>query len=545
MKKIFEKYNKIVFALTVLILLYPTFQKGYIFLLDSNVTPNLSLSDINWATDPIVKIVYSLLAMIFTFGVFQRIYLFAIIFFLGVAGFRLAKRTGNICAQYFAGLFLIFNPFIYARLVEQPGIALGSLFFFWFLIYLLEYLEERRKSNKKLLLASAFTGLAVATFAHSVFFVGVSMVVFLLFDYVKNRDWKYVLKTAAIILSILFIININWLMVSSSGANSRINAVKSFGPDDWEAFRTKAIGGESIYFTALSMQGYWGEYGERFTSIRENPFWILAFWLILLVAIFGAVKKWKDSYVAKALAVIFFIALILDIGISSPLISPLATFLYKHLPLYIGLREPQKWAAVLVFIYAYLGMWGVKHVLELKSMKRYRRGAGFILAILPIIFAFPMIRGMHKHLAPHNFPSGWQEAREFLGGYSNNEKDGKILFLPWHSYLELNFAGKSVTNPAKNYFGKNIIQGNNTEFGKIYSHSLDDQTLAIEKYTPARSGPVKKIPYAEFFSDMKGLGIGKVIVAKAEDWKKYEWLDTIGAKKVLENKEVIIYDLQR
>lgn len=544
MKLLFQKYNKIVFALVALVLLYPTFQKGYIFLLDWGIAPNLSLSDINWKADPIVKIVYSLLAMIFTFGVFQRIYLFAIIFFLGVAGYRLAKRTGNIYARYFAGLFLIFNPFIYARLVEQPGIALGSLFFFWFLVYLLEHLEERKKNNKKILLASVFAGLAIATFMHSTFFVAVTAAVLLLFDFVKNRDGRFVLKTGIVILSILFIVNINWLMASSSGNNSRINAVKNFGPDDFEAFRTKAIGGESIYFTALSLQGYWGEYGERFISIRENPFWILAFWLILLVAIFGAVKNWKDSYVAKALTVIFFIALILDIGISSPLISPLATFLYKHLPLYIGLREPQKWAAVLVFIYAYLGMWGVKHVLELKSMKRYRGGAGFILAILPIIFAFPMIRGMHEHLAPRSFASGWQEARAYLSGYSNNDRSGKILFLPWHSYLELNFAGKSVTNPAKNYFGKNILQGNNTEFGKVYSHSLDDQTLTIEKYTPARSGPAKKIPYAEFFSDMKGLGIGKVIVAKAEDWKKYEWLDTIGAKKVLENKDLIIYNLK-
>lgn len=544
MKHLFEKYNKIFFALVALLLLYPTFQKGYIFLLDWGIAPNLSLSDINWVTDPIVKIVYSLLAMIFTFGVFQRIYLFAIIFFLGVAGYRLAKKTGNIYARYFAGLFLIFNPFIYARLVEQPGIALGSLFFFWFLVYLLEHLEEKKKNNKKILLASVFAGLAVATFAHSIFFVALSVVVLLLFDFVKNRDWKFILKTAAIILSLLFIMNVNWLMASSSGANSRINAVKSFGPDDFEAFRTKAIGGESIYFTATALQGYWGEYGERFISIRENPFWILAFWLILLAAIFGAVKKWKDSYVAKALTVIFFIALILDIGVSSPIISPLATFLYKHLPLYIGLREPQKWAAVLVFVYAYFGMWGVKYALELKFVKRYRGGAGFILAILPVVFAFPMIRGTHEHLAPNNFPSGWQEARVFLGGYSNDDRNGKILVLPWHSYLELNFAGKSVTNPAKNYFGKNIIQGNNTEFGKVYSHSLDDQTLAIEKYTPARSGPAKKIPYADFLSDMERLGIKKVIVAKAEDWKKYEWLGTIGAKKVLENKDLIIYNLK-
>lgn len=544
MDKILEKHNKIFFALVALLLLCPTFQKGYIFLLDWSITPSLSFSDIDWKLDSVAKITYSILAILFSFGVLQRIYLFAIIFFLGVAGFRLAKKTGSVYAQYFAGLFLIFNPFIYARLVEQPGIALGSLFFFWFLIYFLGYLDGK-KDNKQILLASVFAGLAAATFAHSIFFIVLSAVVLLFFDYLRNKNWRFVLKTAAIILSILFIVNINWVMSFSNGTNSRISSISSFGPDDWEAFKTSSIGGESVYFTALSLQGYWGEYGERFVSVRENPFWILAFWIIFLLAIFGAVKTWKKGYFAKSLAIIFFIALILDIGVSSPLISPLATFLYKHLPLYIGLREPQKWAAVLVFVYAYLGMWGVRYALGLKFVKGYRGGAGFILAISPVIFAFPMIRGMHAHFTPHDFPSGWQEAREYIDGYPDDGKSDKILFLPWHSYLELNFAGKSVTNPAKNYFGKNIIQGNNTEFGKVYSHSNDDQTLTIEKYTPARSGPAKKIPSADFLADMERLGIGKAIVAKAEDWKEYGWLDKIRAKKILENKDLIIYDLQR
>ena len=40
MKLLLEKYNKIIFALVALLFLYPTFQKGYIFLLDWGVTPN-------------------------------------------------------------------------------------------------------------------------------------------------------------------------------------------------------------------------------------------------------------------------------------------------------------------------------------------------------------------------------------------------------------------------------------------------------------------------------------------------------------------------
>ncbi|HRY28274.1 MAG TPA: hypothetical protein P5323_03995, partial [Candidatus Moranbacteria bacterium] len=101
MEQLLKKYNKIIFALVAIILLYPTFQSGYIFLLDWPVRPDLSLADIDWKVDSIVRIINYGLASVFSFGVFQRIYLFAIIFFLGLAGFRLAKKTNNIFARYF------------------------------------------------------------------------------------------------------------------------------------------------------------------------------------------------------------------------------------------------------------------------------------------------------------------------------------------------------------------------------------------------------------------------------------------------------------
>jgi hypothetical protein len=290
----------------------------------------------------------------------------------------------------------------------------------------------------------------------------------------------------------------------------------------------------------LALQGYWGEYQDRFASVQDNILWSSAFVLILGLSLFGAVKIWKKRLWAQPLAVLFLLAFVLAVGTASSFFKPLVLQIYQNVPFYMGLREPQKWAAVLVFIYAYFGAWGIKHVLEMKNLKNYRNAIGIFCAALPVVFSFSIISGMHAHMAPHQFPSEWQEAKK----YANRISEGKILFFPWHSYLRLDFAGKNVVNPARAYFGKNVIQGNNTEFGGVYSHARDPQTLTIEKYIGKKNNAAAEDAYDDFIFDMKNLGIGMVMLAKTEDWQEYSWLDTIGAEKVLENDKLIIYDLR-
>ena len=125
----------------------------------------------------------------------------------------------------------------------------------------------------------------------------------------------------------------------------------------------------------------------------------------------------------------------------------------------------------------------------------------------------------------------------------NNDAEGKILFFPWHLYAKLDFAGKNIVVPARSFFGKKIIQGNNTEFGNVYSHSQDPQTLAIEKYVVRKDNLASKINYANFSEDMKKIGIQTVMLAKTEDWQDYAWLDRINMKKILENDKLIIYKI--
>lgn len=573
MEKFLKKYYRIFFGGVAILLLYPTFARGYIFLLDWLVEPNISRVDINPTVDSVGLILYKLGGILFSFGVFQRIFLFATVYFLGIAGFRLAKRTGNVFAQYFAGLFLIFNPFVYARLMEQPGVALGSVLFFWFLVYFLEYLQchsgpdlestsEQEDDDdsdscfhgnekKKLLAASFCAAFSVSIFTHSIFFIGATVFLLFLSGWIhgqspsgrQGRDWKFFVKTFAIIFGIIIMLNVNWLFSFVRGSNQGVGGIGSFSLADAKAFSTADVGDVGVYFTVLSLQGYWGEYQDRFVSIQENPLWWVAFLGIFFLAVLGWISRFKkkDCF-AKPLLALAVVSFVLAIGISSAIFAPLANFLYAHFPLYIGLRESQKWVVILVFFYAYFGAWGIADFLKFEKIKNFKKEAVVFLVLLPIFFSFPIVRGAHEHLTPHEFPTEWRQAKRYL---DESETEGKILFLPWHLYMKLDFAGKNVVVPAQSFFGKNIVMGNNTEFGGVYSHSEDAQTFAVEKYVQTDINKKKNIDCENFSVDMRKIGIELVMLAKTEDWQKYQWLDRIdGAKKVLENDKIIIYKLQ-
>lgn len=534
MKTYLEKYYWLFFLLVTVFLLYPTFSGGYVFLLDWQIKPFMSFSDIDFWSDTFYQMVSKLLAVFLSFAVFQRVILLATVFLLGITGFHLAKKTGNIYARYFSGLFLIFNPFIYGRVLEQTGIALGCAVFYWFLVYLMDYLDDRNKKN--LITASILAGVVSGIFFHSVFFLYFSSVILLVSYLIRKNEPVFVMKTFLAVFAVVFILNLNWLLgMAVKKYDGRIKNMANFSQNDLETFRTREIGDMSIYSTVLSLQGYWGERQNRFVSIQENPVWMPAWLAILCLSLFGLIKTWKTDKWAKPVFILGLLAYILAVGVSSGLTKPVSLFLYDHFPFYIGLRESQKWSGVLVFVFAYFGARGVASFLELKYLEKKPFKHIYwapLAAVLPVFFSFSMIGGIHEHLKPKQFPAEWYEAKEYL-----SDSQGKVLFFPWHSYMKFSFAGKNISNPAKSFFGNNVIQARNTEFGSVYTTEfLSDETLLIKKYAEGTTD------YSGFAEDMKKSNIHAIILSKTEDWHDYLWLDGQGLEKPIDNEKLIIYE---
>lgn len=547
MKNFFKKRYALVFFLVTLFLVYPIFQGGYIFLLDWDVTPYISWEDIDLRTNSLGIVLYKAASISLGFGTVQRIVVLSILFFAGMAGFRLARRFGSVWAQYFAGLLCMLNPFLYARLVEQPGIAAGAVFFFWSWVYFLESLEKEF-SMKKTVLAGICGGFAVSFFPHSVFFSALVFFCAMLSESVKKisrnaiGDW---IKKAVVFFGIVILVNGNWIVSFATGSEVGVGGMRKFTSADVETFETASVGGDSVYATVWTLQGYWGEYQDRFISIRDNFLWFPAFLLLFFLGVFGAYLCLKKRETV-AISIVFsaVVAYVLAIGTASSVFASLARFLYEHFPLYIGLREPQKWVAVLVFAYAYFGACGIAGVMRWKGIQRYRGEVGFLCVLLPVAFSFSAIGGMREHLFPHAFPAEWREVKIYMEKEKNR---GMTVFFPWQMYEKFDFAGKNIVSPARGFFGNRIITGNNVDFGSLRLYGSDEKMQTIGRYSPKPRGSgttERVIETGNFCKDMRKWNIDSVILAKTEDWKKYDWLQETCAKKVLENEKLILYQLQ-
>jgi len=190
----------------------------------------------------------------------------------------------------------------------------------------------------------------------------------------------------------------------------------------------------------------------------------------------------------------------------------LVNFLNEHVPFYRGFREPQKFTGLLILCYCYLGALGVDNILRKLQAKSYKLKAKktslsafrallctklvpVFFLILPILYAPGLLWGFRGQLFSSSYPSSWFAANEILnqdgdlaghrtfGGYSAG---AKVLFLPWHQYLALNFVHnenfdyKVVANPAPNFFDKEVIAGDNMEMPGLLNTSARPFTLFFE-----------------------------------------------------------------
>jgi hypothetical protein len=93
--------------------------------------------------------------------------------------------------------------------------------------------------------------------------------------------------------------------------------------------------------------------------------------------------------------------------------------------------------------------------------------------LLPAIYTYTIWGGFARQLKPVWYPNGWQRVNQILNRDTN---DFNVLFLPWHQYLSLSFNQNLITlNPAKLYFDKPVIQGENIELNDIYSQGQNRQ----------------------------------------------------------------------
>jgi len=548
------------YFIVVLAIVAPWFlNSGYLFFTDFVWGPNIRL---DWANSWFLfNLLVKGLSFIFPVYFLEKLFIAGTIILILLGGRLLVKTVlkyyNNEDESNFSrglifvlSLFALFNPFVYDRaLYSQSGVLIA----YGCLLFIAAYLfRAARDLDFKYLWRSAiFSGLAFLFSVHFIFLFAPFYLLFLIRIFLKRRELKATgnLKKfwLAVLLSvfIILVINTNWLISLSIKASPLTSFVEQgITNQDLIAFQTAGRNGLETFSNVLLMSGFWGKEQFRYLDLTDQSGWQRSFIFLAPVILYGFYLSLRrrsrpEKIFSFGLIIIFFSAVFLAIGIKSPLTRDLTLFLYDNLPLYKGLREPQKWVAVIIPIYLFyltLGAWRLSRV---KVIANNIIAGGLILGAIIIMQAPSLLWGFNRQAIPTPYPDDWYDVNSLLVNRSSQSYgcSDKILFLPWHMYMSFNWARKIIANPAPYFFTCPVLSGTNMEWGGIYDNSrLPEGTVVSSWLKDQGQGGAMSL------TDLK---VRYIILAKELDFTSYLWInDLTYIKPLLETKTLLVYEIK-
>jgi hypothetical protein len=236
------------------------------------------------------------------------------------------------------------------------------------------------------------------------------------------------------------------------------------------------------------------------------------------------------------------IALILEMGISQPVIASLVRWLDAHFVLYRGLRDAGKWAALLALVYSQLLGLGAATVMNwvgsrFRNPPRAEWGGGFgaaLLLALPLYYGNGLLFGAHGEIRPSQYPSGWYVADRVL---ASDPHPDRAVFLPWHQYMSLSFVRNQnnvVGPPAPAFFSIPVLVSADPEVLGVAPPNDPEQT--------AVTGLVRARDQGSWAQTLTAMHVKYVLLAKELDWTYFKFLDDQpGLTKVGDFGSIVLY----
>lgn len=518
----------LVFLLLAAVIMWDLLKPGYILTIDMSLGPYSPRMDLlnhlngiginlsNSAAIPLVKTTYFgvtyLLGLVFPAWLIQKLWLFLLLAFSGIAMYR-AAPTENRYGRYFAGFLYMVNPFIYVRFLS------GHFWLLWGYAFLPLAVKSfidlfDRPSVKRVLVAGVWLML-IAPSEHLLVMAWGIFFLFFVFNLIRG-DQRRLKKIAVFsgVIALFLVLNGNWVASIISGGGVA-QTLQGMATRDIELFA--ASGDGNVFLNAAAMYGFWrGGYDYPKYHLWG---WQLIFFIILFFAVYGFVSNFrgKRGLYVKVMGTTAVVSFIATIGASQEQLSKFVYFLYEKVPLLIGFRDSQKFVALIVLAYAYLGSIGMSLVEQgVQRLKKWLSPIfGVFILLLLLLYSYTMFFGFHGQLKNIDYPQDYYEVNSLL---RQDEADFQVLFLPWHQSMGFAWVGKVIANPAESFFIKPVIRGDNIEMGDIYSQS----TNPVSKYIEAIIRKGKEIQdFGEFVSPLK---VKYIVLAKEVDWEEYLFL---------------------
>ncbi|MDD5731935.1 MAG: hypothetical protein PHU42_03530 [Patescibacteria group bacterium] len=465
---------------------------------------------------------------------------------------------------FIISLFFLFNPFVYDRLMYgQFGVALSLGLLAWGFGFFLEFTRELKTGQ--LIWSGALLGLSIAFCLQAMFFVGLLILICLirLIGSDNHNRAKTIFKSILIIGALILVFNLNWILGSFMGKSNLNGFVRQgINHQDLVAFQTTGEGEWGTIENVVMMSGFWGKEQNRYidlTKVREN--WGRSFYLLLpliLLGIYVGLKDKKYRVLSLSLVLLFLTSAFLAVGIKVTGAREVSIWLFDHLSLYHGFREPQKWVMPIVLVYGIFLVLGAKRFFQTKIVEKNKILIAIILGMVVILQTPLLLWGFGGQIKPVNYPRDWYEANDLIlhnpqatldqakpDNNPNTLKNlknlnpcaSKILFLPWHMYMSFPWDRTVSINPAGTFFTCDVIVGTNMEWGGIEDNSLSLEGKIVPKWVTT-GGKTDLLKNPE-------LNIGYIVLAKTLDWNNFEWLDNYPfVEKIQDTENLKVYHVK-
>ena len=501
------------FGFLALLIMGPLLFVGYIQTLDMHWGPIITVPAVSsntWLLYTVLKALAAVISSQFT----QKLLLLAILTLAGVGAYRLAaeRPAQGKAGCYFAGIFYLFNPFVYTRFVEGQYLVLAGYALLpwaaaamWRLITAPSWRHAWRAAAW--VLAIALVNL------HTIGFVlAIGLIMTLVGWRHSQKMWTWLGIGGALALVIGAIVLGPLLLGQSSAAH----AIKTFDSSQYTAFATRSDVA-NVPVTALLLQGFWNDHSGTFVLPSSlGVGWLVVAGLLGALMIIGLINIIRrHDKLGYALVFAGLLAWWLAMGVAWAGSAPLTNWLVAHVPFYRGYREPGKWLGVLALMYSYVGSRGVMQLEDWLKAKRWLvQTVTAIALILPLAFAPTILWAAGGQLRSTNYPADWYAANTLLNADTTSFK---VLVLPWHEYLHLGFVGRTVANPAASFFTKPVIVSDDPELTGVASDNPQASSGPVVNWLRGNAGTA---------TTLQPLGVKYIILLKEADWQNYDWLSS-------------------
>ncbi|MBI4216758.1 MAG: DUF3367 domain-containing protein [Chloroflexi bacterium] len=526
---------------------------GYILTLDMVFPLDVNQADWFYGLDvqfngalPVYSILFGL-SLFLPMWLVQKLILIGIFVSAGLSAYHLCpsnSRTG----KYFAGLLYTLNPFVYVRFMAGQWLLLLAYAVLPLAVKaFIDFLENPGGKNG-LRLALLIT--LVSTFNPHLLIILFVVILMLQISWLISERGQLRLrgfiKGIGIAGFSFILLNIYWIIPVFTEAKvlARLGTIS-----DLPVFTAKSLPGVfNVLFSVATMHGFWRPGYNYISSFL--PFWQLIFVAILFVAIYGFVNYCdhaKTGWVIRGLAGVAIIAILLGTGISTPFFSDLYSFLFENVVLFRGFRDSHKFVALLALAYMYLGGVGVDEIksrLSVFASAHPRRTTQVlaklptVLLLLPVLFGLNMWGGFNGELSLVNYPNEWYEVKHYL---DEKKGDFKVLFLPWHEYMDFAWSGRRIANPAAGFFARPMIQGENIQVGGIETQSIEPVQYYIQFIIDTSSNNGNNM--GQVGAMLAPLNVKYILLAKEADYKAYNFLyRQSDLQVVFENRLIVVFE---